>query len=491
MSSGDSTEDTTTASVPTLAYDRGTLVVSGDRVIELALDQATFIPSLPGGGCGVQIPATSPFKWDDRTGQWRCHARHYGSVCSAVRGGVQDTLLPPQTVRWPSVQLPELRPDQREALAAWEASGRCGQIIMPTGTGKTIVALAAMNYSKVATLVVAPIRDLMYQWHRRIRKALGFDAGIVGDGRYEIWPVTVTTYASAYIHMERMGERFGLVIFDEEHHLPAPSFRQAAEFCAATWRMGLTATPERLDGQHVYLDELIGPVVYRQELPDARGTTLADYQTVRVPVALRDDEQERYDALSRQIRTFVSNRRKEKPGYRWEDVCKAVGHDPEARRVLRAFHAKQAIETRAAEKLRVLEDLFGLHAHEQVLVFTGSNQMALDVSRRFLIPMIIDKTGKRERQAILDGFETGRLRALVANQVLDEGIDVPAVKIGVVLGGFSSPRQAKQRLGRILRRSGRTTAVLYEVVCEETREELRSRARRRSDAFQGTRRLRL
>ena len=68
---------------------------------------------------------------------------------------------------------------------------------------------------------------------------------------------------------------------------------------------------------------------------------------------------------------------------------------------------------------------------------------------------------------------------------------VPAVKVGVVLGGFGSPRQAKQRLGRILRKSARTTAVLYEVVCQETREALRSRSRRRSDAFPKTRRLRL
>lgn len=376
-------------------------------------------------------------------------------------------------------------------MAAWEEVGRRGQIIMPTGTGKTIVALAAMARCEVATLVVAPIRDLMYQWHRCIKQVLGFNAGILGDGRHETWPVTVTTYDSAYIHMERMGDKFGFVIFDEEHHLPAPNLRQAAEFCAAPWRMGLTATPERSDGEHVYLDELIGPVAYQQGISDARGVTLADFQTVRIPIALREDEQQRYDALSRQIRTFVMDRRKTNPGYRWEDVCKESGSDPEARQALRAFHAKQAIETRAAEKLRVLEDLFRLHAHEQVLVFTGSNQMALTVSQRFLIPMIIDKIGKHERQAIIDGFEAGRLRAIVANQVLDEGIDVPAVKVAVVLGGFSSPRQAKQRLGRILRKSARMTAVLYEVVCQETREELRSRSRRRSDAFQGTRHLRL
>ncbi len=453
---------------PTLGFDRGTLVVSGAR-------------RSPG----------APFQWDARTRQWRCNARHYSTVRRALWGQVRDTLLAPREIGWPRLDLPELRPDQVRALTAWEDAGRRGQIIMPTGTGKTVVALAAMARGAVATLVVAPIRDLMYQWHRRISQVLGFNAGILGDGRHEIWPVTVTTYDSAYIHMERMGDRFGLVVFDEEHHLPAPALRQAAEFCAAERRLGLTATPERWDGQHVYLDELVGPVVYRQEIPEARGATLADFQTVRIPVALRDDEQRRYDALSRQIRGFMSARRKDAPRYRWEDVCKEAGHDPAARRVLRAFHAKEAIETRAAEKLRVLEDLFRLHPHEQVLVFTGSNRMALEVSQRFLIPMIIDKTGKREREQVLDDFQAGRLRALVANQVLDEGIDVPAVKVAVVLGGFSSPRQAKQRLGRILRKHAGITAVLYEVVCQETREELRSRSRRRSDAFQGTRHLRL
>jgi superfamily II DNA or RNA helicase len=239
------------------------------------------------------------------------------------------------------------------------------------------------------------------------------------------------------------------------------------------------------------LDALIGPVAYRQAIAEARGKSLSDYHTVRVPVSLTEQEQQRYDMLSLQIRSFVCTRRDQHPRYRWEDVCRESASDPEARAVLKAFHAKAAIETRATEKLRVLEDLFRLHAQEQVLVFTGANQMAVDVSRRFLIPVIIDKTRLDERRWILDGFQSGRLRAMVANQVLDEGIDVPAVKVAVVLGGFSSPRQATQRLGRILRRSGRATAVLYEVVCEETRETLRSQRRRRGDAYGGAKRLRL
>src|SRR5260370_31374445 len=114
---------------------------------------------------------------------------------------------------------------------------------MPTGTGKTEVALAAMAAARVATRVVAPVRDLMHQWHQRILRRLGYDAGIVGDSLFDLRPLTVTTYDSAYLHMAEMGDRFGLIIFDEAHHLPGASYGEAALLCAAPFRMGLTATP--------------------------------------------------------------------------------------------------------------------------------------------------------------------------------------------------------------------------------------------------------
>ena len=89
---------------------------------------------------------------------------------------------------------------------------------------------------------------------------------------------------------------------------------------------------------------------------------------------------------------------------------------------------------------------------------------------------------------ILSGFENGTYPVLVANQILDEGVDLPEAKIAIVVGGSSSTRQAKQRLGRILRKSTYGGAVLYEVVLSETGENNRSRARRRSDAFRGSQR---
>ena len=343
-----------------------------------------------------------------------------------------------------------------------------------------------MTSLSVATLIVAPVRDLMYQWHQRILRRTGYDAGIVGDSLFNLRPVTVTTYDSAYIHMPHVGAKFGLIIFDEEHHLPGRCYREAAMLCAAPMRLGLTATPERADGLHKDLSFLVGPVVYELPLAKARGSTLADYDVVKIPVALKSDEQARYDAASQVVQRFMYEKNKDGKRYTLKDLCADAGKDPAARRVQKSYYAKQAIEDRADEKLRVLEDLFQLHAGERIIIFAGSNQMAMDVSRRFLVPTLLSHSRKKERIAVLEGFAAGSFPVIVANQVLDEGVDVPAAKIAIVIGGQTSTRQAKQRLGRILRKSGSSRPTLYEVFCGNTNEVKRSRKRQKSDAFERT-----
>ncbi|MBM4031056.1 MAG: DEAD/DEAH box helicase [Planctomycetes bacterium] len=464
-------------------------------VVRLAFDKGTLLLAGAVEGEAGAVREAGPWVWDARVSAWRCDAIHYPAVrqqlAARLGGRFSDDVPKPPRVSWREVSLPPLRREQQEALGAWLAAGGRGQVVMPTGTGKTEIALAAMRHTSIATLVVAPVRDLMYQWHRRILRGLGYDAGILGDNRSNVQPVTVTTYDSAYAHMPDLGARFGLLVFDEEHHLPGRCRREAALFAAAPLRLGLTATPERSDGLDADLDFLIGPVVYRQEIPHAKGRTLADYDVVRIPVALADDEQARYEDCGRVMRSFIVARREQNPDYDWQDLCADSGKDPEARRAQKAYHARKAIEDRAREKLRVLEDLFRLHAGERILIFAGSNAMALDVSRRFLVPTLLAHSRKRERLAVLEGFAGGRFPVLVANQVLDEGVDVPEAKVAVVIGGMASSRQAKQRLGRILRRTGDARATLYEVVCQDTGEETRSRRRRDSDAYGHTTRRRL
>ena len=455
---------------PRLQFSGGTLLLSGVPRTTISREQGFL---LLGG------------TWDSRELGWRCDAVHYPQLKTLLARRtieVEDAVCQFSPVVWPCNHVHRLRAEQSQAVEAWWVSHR-GLIVMPTGTGKTEVALSIMARTAISTLVVAPVRDLMYQWHRRILSSLGYDAGVIGDNVFRVQPVSVTTYDSAYLHMERLGNQFGLVIFDECHHLPGPLRRDAARMSAAPYRLGLTATPERSDGCHVDLAWLIGPTVYELPLSAVAGKSLADYDVFRIPVYLLPDEQARYNQYSDVVRRYVHQRRREDPNFTWKDVCAETGTTPAARAALKAYRARQAIEDRAEEKLRVLEDLFRLHVGEPCLIFAGSNAMAREVSRRFLIPCLLSHCGKKERIDVLEGLSDGSYPALVANQVLDEGVDLPEVKVAIVIGGTSSSRQAKQRLGRILRRRGNLRARLYEIVCADTKDEQRSRDRRRSDAF--------
>lgn len=429
------------------------------------------------------------WSWDQRTNNWRASAIAYPQIRALLQinaYGTIDRVSQWQPVVFSKVQLHPLRPEQQEAVAAWSQSKR-GVVVMPTGTGKTEVALRTMADQGTSTLIVAPIRDLMYQWHRRILDCLGYDAGIIGDNIYNVKPISVTTYDSACIHMPVLGNRFRFLIFDECHHLPGPIRCDAARMSIAEMRLGLTATLERGDRRHTLLENWIGPTIYSLNISQAKGNSLADYDVFRVAIQLNNRERQRYDLLSETVSSYVYKRRQEDPSFSWKTLCGETQSGSESGGIMRAYREKQAIEDRAEDKLRVLEDLFRLHYGVPMIIFAGSNAMARDVSRCFLIPCLLNHCGKAERIDYLEGLRDGVYPAIVANQVLDEGVDLPAVKIAVVIGGLASTRQAKQRLGRILRRRGDERAILYEVVANNTNEANRSRKRRKSDAYSGTR----
>ncbi|HEX6243202.1 MAG TPA: DEAD/DEAH box helicase family protein, partial [Polyangiales bacterium] len=188
------------------------------------------------------------------------------------------------------------RPYQREALSAWERQQSRGVVVLPTGAGKSQLGVMAIDKKRRSALVVAPTLDLVRQWYDLLRATFGVPVGVIGGGEHRVEGLTVTTYDSAYLHMEHLGARFGLVIFDECHHLPGETYALAARQCIAPFRLGLTATPERADGKESALDTLIGPLAYRREIVEMSGEYLAEYETERIAVELAPDERAEYEA---------------------------------------------------------------------------------------------------------------------------------------------------------------------------------------------------
>ncbi len=383
---------------------------------------------------------------------------------------VESPFLPVQ----PNVQV-AARPYQEDALDCWRAENYRGVVVLPTGSGKTVVGALAIADLGVWSLVVVPTIDLLRQWRNVLSHALGYDLseiGGYGGGEHELKPLTVTTYESAALHPELLW-RFGLLIFDECHHLPAPSYRQIAEGAFTPYRLGLSATPERSDHEHAELGRLVGPLVYRRDPEElAAGGYLAQYDEKRLSVALTPEDRVRYEAARRSFRAYLSRRhlRITSPADFQRKILWASARDPEARVAMLAWREARSLALNAPAKLALLQDLFARHHAERVLVFSEYNSVVDEISQRFCIPQITYRTPAVERQLVLERFRSGRYTKLVSGRVLNEGLDVPDCGVAVIVSGTSTRREYLQRLGRVLRPKAQR-AVLYELVTEDTTEE--------------------
>lgn len=505
---------------PQARFVGGTLVLDG-------VPQATTPPK--------------PFQWINA--KWRCPAVYYREVRDWLKQQHIRNMIP----RWRDLMLTlndnrEPHTYQTESLQAWHVAGRWGSVVLPTGAGKTFVALRAIADCAVTTLVVVPTLDLLHQWYARLVNAFQMEIGVWYGGEKRMDAITVTTYPSAWAYAEELGNQFKLLIFDEIHHLPAPSWHEIALMCAAPYRLGLTATypdeeavafesrsVEEQGGRRTeawgsttesnhrvsikesavayqvsgktsltpspssspaplppsspasLLDQLVGPVLYRKHIDDLTGVQLAEYRTERIRVDLTEEERAIYDAAYAKYTGYVREARlRERHGPEWwGEFTRRSAYEAEARRAKVAELQLKEIVHQARAKLEIVDRLLREHPEQPMLIFTAHNRFAYQIARQYLIPVITHQTTAAERKAILDGFRAGTYRAIVTSKVLNEGIDVPEAKIAVVLGGSSSAREYVQRLGRVLRKRGNAQAVLYEVIARKTVDERIAQRRRR------------
>ena len=376
------------------------------------------------------------------------------------------------------------RPYQSDALAAWLAADGRGVVVLPTGAGKTVLALMAIERLGLRTLVVVPTIELLYQWRDAAIERLGLPkskVGVVGDGRRELRPITIITYASAAMPEAPIGGT-GLLICDEAHHLPSPSYSGIPARCGAPYRLGITATPDRSDGAEDGLYRLLGPLIYQRTPAElsAEGH-LAKFCERRIYVNLQPEEALRYAALTTEWKWFIARNRGmlARGGDFFGELIRRSGSDPAARQALRAHHQARMIALNAQAKLGEVARLLAQHRADKVLVFSEYTALVDSISRALALPSITYRTAPDERKAILQAFRGGAYSKLVAGRVLNEGVDVPDANIAIVVSGNSTAREHIQRLGRVIRPK-QTEAVLYELVTRYTSEVGAARKRRKT-----------
>jgi superfamily II DNA or RNA helicase len=388
-----------------------------------------------------------------------------------------------QTVDFSQNTLPKPRSHQIEAVQSWLQNKGEGILEMPTGAGKTMTALYVVHKIGRTTLIVVPTIDLMHQWSKQIKGYFGIEPGLWGDGNKTTASITISTYDSAAVFTREKGDQFGLLIFDECHHLSGKVNGSIAKQCIAPFRLGLSATvatSEKAD--HIY--ELVGDIVYSAKLKDLEEKTIAAYETKVLEISLTEDERKDYE---NQRRIYTSWLRRNNiilnSKEAWQTFMQKSMYMPGGRQAMNAFRAQKAMSHTPRGKFDAIWNIMQKHAGEKMIVFTHQNSFAYAIAREFCLPVISHKTGAFQRKETLRKFKEGEIDIVVTSKVLNEGVDVPSASIGIIASGTSSVREHVQRIGRILRHKEGKNAYLYELVSKDTREESASKRRRKHDVY--------
>lgn len=440
------------------SFDNGTLVWTGSDMAILA----ARIPEL--------------FKFDERISAFRSRGCDYAAILHQVRN--MELMLEDQACQFGALDnlfLQESlipRKHQQLAFDAWRSSGYRAVCALPTGSGKTILAVMAIARLKRPTLVLVPTIDLMTQWAMVLEKFFHCPIGMWGGNSNTTCDLTVSTYNSAVLKMEYYGNRFAFLVADECHHLPGPVNQMAALWSLAPYRLGLSATPESDPERDLLLNELMGPVCCRVQIDELDRGILSDYDVETIALELTEAEQQEY-LFNRKIyidflhqhHVVINSRRG------WQNfILEVVRSGAAGRKAFGAYLKQKALARGGEAKQLMVWQLLKRHAGERIIIFTADNAAAYDLGRRYLLPVLTHHTKAAERKKMLENFRSGDCPVLVSSKVLNEGVDVPEANIGIIVSGGASVREHVQRLGRILRARPGKKAILYELVNTATSE---------------------
>lgn len=321
-----------------------------------------------------------------------------------------------------------------------------GTVVLPCGAGKTVVGMTVISMLKTNTLILTTNVAAVHQWIDELLDKSDIDPELVGEytgDRKIVKPITVGTYQilvwrpdkeSAFPHFGIFSERrWGLIIYDEVHLLPAPVFRVTAELQALR-RLGLTATLVREDGREEDVFSLVGP--------------------------------KRYDVPWKEL---------EAKGWIAEAVCREIRVDlPEELRIPYAIEDRRGKYRIAAEnplKRKIVRELLENHRDDAVLVIGQYLDQLHEIAKETGAPIITGKTPNAERERIYGAFRRGEMRVIVVSKVANFAIDLPDASVAIqVSGTFGSRQEEAQRLGRILRPK-RKNSYFYSIVSRATAEE--------------------
>lgn len=326
----------------------------------------------------------------------------------------------------------ELRPYQQKALTAILARD-FGVLEAGTGSGKTVIALAALAARRQPALILVHTKELLHQWAARIEEFLGIEAGLIGDGHYQLRPLTVAIVNSARRRLAELPDHFGQICVDECHRVPAALFTEVVTAFACRYMLGLSATAFRRDGLtrliHLYLGDPVHKVCDR-DLQQSGAVLKAELMPR--PTEFRYVYRGNYQAL-----------------------MKALTADPARNRQIVADIVREATVADTAGTLLVVSDR--VQHCEQLARLLAEQEVACEV--------LTGATPAERRQAVVEAIRAGELKVVISTiQLIGEGFDCPGLHTLFLTTPIKFSGRLLQVVGRILRPAAGKQPRVYDYV---------------------------
>lgn len=357
--------------------------------------------------------------------------------------------------------LPTLRDFQEDAVTTSEQHPHT-LIVIPTGLGKTEVALHIANALQIPTIVITPQITLVDQWLARIRRYGGKATGVSSamDGRSMFSDFTVTTYASALLHLPEV-LRYRLVIFDEVHHLFSPENRSILNailsLTETTRIIGLTASPR----EYGYEKELQDRIFTNRYVLTPRAVRHTEYavplEVKSIGIYLSNEDQEQYNLdwniYKKVLKDFggftgMINATRNRDEKVRRHAYAGLNAYTRMKRMLSEYPAK------IDEAARIIRDnpgQFIIFGDTIAMVDTIFGRLGADGINAIRIHSQL-KRSPSERERVLNDLRTGVARVLVGANSIEEGLDLPDLNNAIFISVFSAGnRKIIQRTGRVLR----------------------------------------
>ena len=357
----------------------------------------------------------------------------------------------------------ELRAWQTEALSKWVSSGHRGIVSVVTGGGKTVFALACIDFLRpVATLIIVPTEALLEQWWEEVANYFDLELDeiniITGSLRFKLGAINIAVLNTAARLSEKILKHKCFLIVDECHKAASEHFRRALNVNSIA-SLGLSATPERQydDGLTEVLIPMLGPVIYNYNYKNALDDgVIVPFSLNNIVFKLEDSCKHEYDKLCKSIAVAIKK------------------YGPESEKAIALYIKRARVINLSKARIRLALKIVAANPRTRTIVFhediEACNIIQLVLSENGVSSGIYhSKMALRSKASMLSKYRKGDVSVLVTCRALDEGFNVPETELGIIAASTATQRQRIQRLGRILRPAkGKTRATIYTLVATDS-----------------------